>query len=178
VGKGTVVRGLLEASPDLVFSVSYTTREPRPGETEGIQYRFVTEDEFDALVRRDAFLEWAEVFGERYGTPAEEVARERDIGRDVLLEVDVQGAASVRSAAPDAVLVFLEPPSEEELARRLSARGTESGPAMESRLEEARAELAEASWFDHVVLNDRVEQAVEEVLAIIDASPHSEGDLS
>lgn len=173
-----MARRLLEARPDLAFSVSFTTRPPRPGEADGLHYRFVSPDAFDDLVARDALLEWAEVFGERYGTPAEQVERERGRGRDVLLEIDVQGARSIRERVPDAVLIFLEPPSEEELARRLAARGTESGPELEQRLSEARREVAEASWFDHRVLNDDVDGAVDRVLAIIGSSPPqpNEGD--
>lgn len=169
VGKGTVVQRLLRARPDLVFAVSSTTRAPRPGEIEGRHYRFVSPRRFDEMVAGDAFLEWAEVFGAQYGTPAEEVERARREGRDVLLEVDVQGARSVRRRIPDAVLIFLEPPTEEELARRLRARGTEAGAALERRLAEARRELAEAEWFDHRVVNDDVEEAASRVLAIIDA---------
>jgi guanylate kinase len=163
-----VVRRLLEARPDLVFSVSYTTRPPRPGEVEGVHYRFVSDAEFDDMIRRGGFLEWAEVFGHRSGTPADAVNAARDRGRDVLLEVDVQGARRVRERVPDAVMIFLQPPSEEELARRLRSRGTEAGADLELRLAEARREMAEASRFDHVVVNDRVEDAVAEVLGIID----------
>jgi guanylate kinase len=170
VGKGTVVRRLLEARPDLAFSVSLTTRAARPGEVDGRDYRFVSDAEFDRMIETDGFLEWAEVFGERYGTPAELVDAARAAGRDVLLELDVQGARAVRERVPDAILVFLRPPSEEELARRLRARGTEEGPALERRLAEARREMAEASWFDRVVVNDRVEEAVAEVLAIIEGT--------
>jgi guanylate kinase len=163
-----VVRALLRARPELSFSVSHTTREPRPGEVDGIHYRFVSRETFDRMIREERFLEWAEVFGQRYGTPLEAVREALHRGRDVLLEVDVQGAASVRERVPEAVLLFLRPPSEEELARRLRARGTERGPTLERRLAEARRELAEAPRFDHEVVNDRVERAVQEVLAIID----------
>ncbi len=164
-----MVRRLLEARPDLAFSVSLTTRAARPGEVDGRDYRFVADDEFDRMIETDGFLEWAEVFGERYGTPAEPVEAARAAGRDVLLELDVQGARAVRDRVPDAIRVFLRPPSEEELARRLRARGTEEGPVLERRLAEARREMAEASRFDRVVVNDRVEEAVAEVLAIMDA---------
>jgi guanylate kinase len=163
-----VVRLLLRSRPDLVFSVSATTRAPRPGEVDGLHYRFVSDADFDRMIEEGAFLEWAEIFGHRSGTPAAAVEQARDAGRDVLVEVDVQGARSVRERVPDAVLIYLQPPSEEELARRLRARGTEEGPALDRRLAEARRELAEASRFDHVVVNDRVEDAVGEVLAIID----------
>lgn len=168
MGKGTVVRRLLEARPDLVFSVSYTTRAPRPGEVQEVHYRFVSDGEFDEMIKRGAFLEWARVFGHRSGTPAEPVTAARDRGRDVLLEVDVQGARSVRERVSDAVMIFLQPPSEEELARRLRSRGTEVGADLDRRLDEARREMAEASRFDHVVVNDRVEEAVSDVLAIIE----------
>lgn len=170
VGKGTVVRALLEAQPDLRFAVSYTTRDPRPGEVDGVHYRFVDEQTFDAIADAGGFLEWAEIFGHRSGTPAAEVEAARVDGDDVLLEVDVQGARSVRERVPDAVLIFLQPPSEEELERRLRARGTEGGEELELRLTEARREMAAAPEFDHVIVNDTVERAVQEVLAIIKAS--------
>ncbi len=169
VGKGTVVRALLTARADLAFSVSATTRQPRPGEIEGVHYRFVDEDRFQQMMQSREFLEHAEIFGRRYGTPAADVEEARAAGRDVLLEVDVQGARAVRDRVPDAILVFLRPPSEKELRRRLSARGTETEEGLERRLGEARREMAESSWFDHIVLNDRVEDAVGEVLAIIEA---------
>jgi guanylate kinase len=180
VGKGTVVQRVLQARPDLTFSVSYTTRRPRAGEVEGRHYRFVSDAEFSRLVAEGAFLEWADIFGERYGTPAAEVHRAVEEGGNILLELDIQGARSVRDLVAEAILVFLRPPSEEELARRLSARGTESGKALETRMAQAREELAESSWFDHVVVNDRVEEAVAEVLAIIEktAPPRHEGDSS
>jgi guanylate kinase len=151
-----------------VFSVSATTRSPRPGEVEGVHYRFVSVEDFSRMIEEGAFLEWAEMFGHRSGTLAGPVEEARAAGRDVLLELDVQGARSVRERVPDAVMIYLQPPSEEELARRLRARGTEQGPALDRRLAEARRELAEAPRFDHVVVNDRVEDAVGEVLAIID----------
>lgn len=167
VGKGTVVRRVLELMPDLLLSVSCTTRTARPGEIDGRDYRFVTASEFDALVNADAFLEWAEIFGNRYGTLGDDVERTRAAGRDVLLEIDVQGARTVRARVPDAVLIFIEPPSEEELARRLRARGTESGEALLGRLVEARREMEEADRFDHVVVNDKIDEAAAEVAAII-----------
>jgi guanylate kinase len=168
-----VVRALLEARPGLAFSVSCTTRPPRPGEVDGVHYRFVSDVAFDRMADGGEFLEWAEAFGNRYGTPLAGVEAARGTGADVLLEVDVQGARSVRERVPDAVLVFLRPPSEEELARRLRARGTEEGPDLDRRLAEARRELAEVSWFDHVVVNDRIEDATQEVLAIIDGARRS-----
>jgi guanylate kinase len=170
-----VVRLLLRSRPDLVFSVSVTTRAPRPGEVDGLHYRFISDTDFDRMIEEGSFLEWAEIFGHRSGTPAAAVEEARNAGRDVLVEVDVQGARSVRERVPDAVLIYLQPPSEEELARRLRARGTEGGPVLDRRLAEARRELAEASRFDHVVVNDRVEDAVGEVLAIIDGQRKGTG---
>ncbi len=170
VGKGTVVRAVLAARPELHLSVSVTTRAPRPGETEGRHYRFVSDDAFSRLVEQGAFLEWAEVFGERYGTLEGDVEEARAAGRDVLLEIDVQGARAVRDRVPDAVLIFLRPPSEEELARRLRARGTETAATLDRRLLEARRELAEAGWFDREVVNEEISGAAAEVLAIIDGT--------
>ncbi|MBI4259274.1 MAG: guanylate kinase, partial [Actinobacteria bacterium] len=163
VGKGSVVRLLLSRDPRLVFSVSATTRPPRPGEEGGRDYVFLSEEEFLRLVGRGAFLEHAEVFGNRYGTLAGPVDEARRSGRDVVLDVDVQGARAVRERAPDAVLVFLVPPSLEELARRLRVRATEDRAEVARRLARAEAEMAEASRFDHVVVNDDLFRAADEI---------------
>jgi guanylate kinase len=171
VGKGTVVRRLLALRPDLAYSVSCTTREPRLGEVEGRDYRFVTPGQFAQLVEEGAFLEWAEVFGHRYGTLWGPIASLVEEGRDVILELDVQGARRVRDRDPDAVLVFLAPPSTEELARRLRARGTEDGAELERRLAGARWEMDQQGWFDHVVVNDEVDLAGADVASIIDGTP-------
>lgn len=169
VGKGTVVRRLLDLDPSLVFSVSAKTRAPRPSEVDGRDYAFMSEERFDELLATGAFLEWASMFGHRSGTLAGPVERLRDDGVDVLLEIDVQGARQIRRRVPDAVLVFLEPPTSQELARRLRARRTESEEQLAHRLEVARLEMAEAEWFDHRVVNDDVERATAEVAAIIDS---------
>ena len=168
VGKGSVVRELLAANPTLYFSVSAKTRAPRPGEVDGLHYLFMSEDRFDELVRRGAFLEWAEMFGHRSGTPAEPVAEAQASGRDVILEVDVQGARQIRERLPDAVLIFLTPPSREELLRRLRARGTERGEDLNRRLAAVDRELAQSEWFHHVVVNDDVSRAAREVADIIE----------
>jgi guanylate kinase len=171
VGKGTVVRRVLEMHPGILLSVSVTTRPARPGETEGADYRFVTDPEFDRLVAEDSFLEWADIFGHhRSGTPAEPVERARAGGRHVILEIDVQGARQVRERAPRAVLIFLAPPSLEELERRLRSRGTEDEAQLARRLAAAGREIAEADWFDHVVVNEQVESAAAEIARIIDES--------
>ncbi len=175
-----MVRALLEARPDLAFSVSCTTRAPRPGEQDGVHYRFVKPSEFDRLVAEDAFLEWAEVFGERYGTLAASVEEARRAGRDILLEVDVQGARRIRERAPDALMVFLLPPSEDELVRRLIVRGAISLASLEERLSSMRWEMEQDDMFDGVVINDRIDEAVRQVLAIIDGTgatpPPDQGD--
>jgi len=171
VGKGTVVRELLGRDPSLVYSVSAKTRRPRPGEVDGREYRFMSEEEFDRLIGDDAFLEWAEMFGHRSGTlsaPVEEALRE---GKNVILEIDVQGAETIRGRVPDAVLVFITPPSREELVRRLRARGTEDEKDFERRLAAADRETAAADLFDHVVVNDDLERTVGEVAGILQATP-------
>jgi guanylate kinase len=171
VGKGTVVRRLLDGKPDLVYSVSYTTRPPRPGEVEGRDYRFVPPETFARLAEEGAFLEWAEVFGHRYGTLWGPIGERIEQGRDVILELDVQGARRVRQRAPHAVLIFLAPPSEEELARRLRARGTEDEAHLARRLSGARWEMDQSAWFDHVVINDDAGRAAAQLASIIDAAP-------
>jgi guanylate kinase len=153
--------------PHLVHSVSATTRAPRPGERDGVDYRFLTPERFDGSVRAGAFLEWAEVFGNRYGTLTAPVDRAIDAGKDVLLEIDVVGAAQIRARRPQAVLVFLMPPSADELERRLRDRGTEDRAALRRRLREARREMGERTWFDHVLVNDDVERAAGQVADII-----------
>ena len=172
VGKGTIVRRLRERFPDLWESVSYTTRTPRVGERDGVEYFFVTRREFEALRDRGGFLEWFEVFGELKGTPREPVEEQLAAGNDVLLEIDVQGALKVRDQLPGAVLVFVKPPSPEELRRRLVSRGTESAADLDRRLAAASAEAAHAPAFDVVVVNDDLERVVEEVAGILADPPH------
>ena len=147
-----------------------TTRAPRPDERDGIDYRFVSGEEFDRLVAGGELLEWAPVVGHRSGTPARPVEEALAAGRDVVLEIDVQGARQVRERAPDSVLIFLAPPSMEELERRLRSRGTEDEARLALRLATARAEMAQQPWFDHVVVNDRLDQATAQVEAIIQGS--------
>ena len=172
VGKGTLVRRVRGLVPTLGYSVSVTTRPPRPEEADGVDYRFVSADDFRRLVEEGAFLEHAEVFGHRYGTLSGPIGDELERGRDVLLEIDVQGAAQIHERHPDALLVFLAPPSEAELERRLRSRGTEDDRSIRRRLAEARRELGQTGWFDRVVVNDDVGRAAEEVAAIIAATDH------
>lgn len=168
-GKGTVCRELLNCQPDLVFSVSATTRPPRPGEVDGKNYYFVSREEFERMVAAGEMLEWAEVYGNLYGTPRKAVVEWLDQGRDVLLEIDIQGARQVRRQFPRGVFIFLIPPSLAELERRIRERGTETEEAVQRRLASAAAEIAACREYDYVVVNDRVEDAVAKIRAIITA---------
>lgn len=170
VGKGTIVRRLVQRLPRLRVSVSATTRPPRPAERDGVDYRFVSEAEFSRLIAEGELLEWAEVFGHRYGTPAAPVREALARGEDVVLEIDVQGAFQVRERDPSAVLVLIEPPSMTELERRLRERGTEDEARLTERLATAERELAQRDAFDHVVVNDDLERAVDQLVAIIQGS--------
>lgn len=168
VGKSTVVRCVRERLPELVFSVSATTRAPRPGEVDGRDYRFVTREDFDAMIAAGELLEWADIHGglQRSGTPAAPVRDALVAGLPVLVEVDLAGARSVRRAIPEALLVFLAPPSWEELVSRLRSRGTESPEVIERRLETARVELAACDEFDTVIVNDDVTSACEQLVSL------------
>ncbi|MBB3039918.1 guanylate kinase [Hoyosella altamirensis] len=169
VGKSTVVNRLREVVPDLWFSVSATTRDPRPGEVSGRDYYFVSRAEFDRMIEAGELLEWAEVHGglQRSGTPKTPVAEALAAGKPVLLEVDLAGARAVRERLSEATLVFLAPPSWQVLVDRLSGRGTEPPEVVARRLETARGELAAKHEFDHVVVNDDVERAVEELVSLL-----------
>ncbi|MFE9320298.1 guanylate kinase [Nocardia sp. NPDC052278] len=168
VGKSTVVRCVRERLPRLVFSVSATTRAPRPGEVDGRDYRFVSREEFDAMIAAGELLEWADIHGglQRSGTPAKPVRDALAAGLPVLVEVDLEGARSVRKAMSEALLVFLAPPSWEELVSRLTARGTESPEVIARRLETARTELAACDEFDIVIVNDEVTSACEQLVSL------------
>lgn len=168
VGKGTVIGRVLDRVDDAEVSVSATTRGPRPGEVDGQHYHFLTREDFERLVDEDGFLEWAEYAGNLYGTPARTIRQRLDEGRVVFLDIEAQGAAQVRRLDPDALLVFLVPPSREELERRLRARGTESDEVVAERLRVAEWELEQADQFDVVVVNDDVSRAAREVIAAIE----------
>lgn len=166
VGKSTVIKELRKARPDIWISVSATTRKPRPGEIDGVHYFFLSDEEFDAWIAQDRFLEWANFAGYRYGTPVEPVKERIGAGSSALLEIDLQGARQVRAAMPEARMIFLAPPSFEELERRLIGRGTESPEASQARLAAARAELAAQSEFDEVLINSSVEEVLERLVAL------------
>jgi guanylate kinase len=167
VGKGTLIRGLLERIPELELSVSATTRPARPGERAGHDYHFMTPAEFDRHVSRGEFVEHATYSGNRYGTLRSELERRLRSGIPVVLEIEVQGARQVREAMPDSVAVFIAPPSLEALRARLVGRGTDSPGQVDERLRTAQRELASQPEFRYVVVNDRLEQATEQLAAIV-----------
>jgi guanylate kinase len=168
-GKSSIVRYILKDIRRVRFSVSHTTRPRRPSEQDGREYHFVEKEEFERLIARNRFLEWAEVHGHYYGTSKSEIAEKGKTG-DVLLDIDVQGARQVRDRRPDAVFIFIVPPRFSELRRRLRERGEDSPAALRRRLRNARKEVREIGLFDYVVINDRLDRAVLEFEAIILAS--------
>ena len=166
-GKTTLCREL-ERELGLFFSVSATTRPPRPGEIEGRDYRFLSRQEFDKMLEHDQFLEWAQVHGQSYGTPREPIETRLREGRDVLLDLDTQGAIQLKALFPEAVLIFIKPPSVEELRKRLTARGTDSEEVIARRIERAEHEIEQSSHYDHVVENRDLNDARRELKGIID----------
>jgi guanylate kinase len=174
-GKTTLVRLLLEQESSVHLSISYTTRAPRPGEENGREYHFVDNVEFQAMIARHEFLEWAEVHGNFYGTSQKWIADQLASGHDVLLEIDWQGAQQVRKLFPQAIGIFILPPSMEELTRRLTGRGTDSADVIARRLAAAQAEMRHVGEFDYVIINDQLAQALEELRAVVRASRLSFG---
>src|SRR5437879_9545371 len=170
VGKDTVIKRLLELDPNLRYSVSYTTRPPRPGEVDGVNYHFVSRADFESLIREGAFLEHATYDANLYGTPIAQLDDVRASGHDIVLKIDVQGAEQVRQRAPDALRIFLAPPSMDELLRRRTQRHSEDAGEGASRQRIAQDEMALAPHFDHVVVNDDLERSVRKVLEIIRAA--------
>jgi guanylate kinase len=167
VGKGTLIRGLLERVPGLELSVSATTRAPRPGERDGVDYHFLSEEEFDRRVAAGDFVEHASYSGHKYGTLRSELERRMAEAAGVVLEIEVQGARQIRAAMPEAVQVFIAPPSVEALRARLVGRGTDDPEDVEARLATALEELQAEKEFEYVVVNDRLEQATEELAEIV-----------
>lgn len=172
VGKGTLIRALRERVPELDLSVSATTRRPRPGETQGVDYHFLSDAEFDRRVAHGDFVEWAEYSGNRYGTLRSELESRTAAGRPIVLEIEVQGARQVRDAMPEAVQIFIAPPSEDALRARLIGRGTDDPGQVAARLRVAREELAAQREFAHVVCNDRLEDAIDELERVVRSALH------
>ena len=170
VGKGTVRKALFELEGhDLVYSISMTTRLPREGEVDGVDYYFVSKEEFDQRIKEDKFLEYAEFVGNYYGTPKDKVEEQMEQGKEVVLEIEIQGALQVREKAKDAVFVFIAPPTKEALYRRLLRRGTEDPETIQRRMEKAEREFPLAHKYDYIVVNDEVTNAADRILAIIRA---------
>lgn len=169
VGKSTVIAELLKNRPDIHFSVSFTTRAPRVGETDGVNYNFVSREEFERMIADEELLEFAEYVGNYYGTSLKVIRDKLEQGIDVLLDIEVQGAAKVRAKCPEAVLIFIIPPSLEELSRRLHSRNTDSAEVIAHRLEKARIECMESANYDYIVVNDNVMSASGEIQSILTA---------
>lgn len=166
-GKTTIYRKLLEKRNDLTFSVSCTTRKCRAGEKDGVDYYFIDREEFRNRIEKGAFVEWAEVHGEHYGTEKVELERCRSSGKVCILDLDIQGALNIMKLYPEVITIFIEPPSLEELKKRLEARGTESKEDIELRLADAKKELEHKCYFQYIVVNDRIEDAVSRLNEII-----------
>ncbi len=167
VGKGTISRELMKKYSDITYSVSATTRKPRPGEVHGQDYFFINTEEFLDLVAQDALLEWARVYENFYGTPVGFVEGLLNNGQDCILEIDIQGAMQVKGKKPDAVYIFIMPPSKEELIRRITLRGTENQAEIEKRMGQVDHEMAQSSNYDYVVVNDDITTAVKKIRDII-----------
>ena len=169
VGKSTILKGLMEKRGNLYFSVSATTRDPRPGEENGVHYHFLSEDTFRYWIAQEEFLEYAQYVGNFYGTPKRYVDTAMEEGKDVILDIEVQGAAQVSAKRPDVVRIFIAPPSWSELEIRLTQRGTDTPEKVQQRLQRAKEEVESAHVYDYVVINDSLEQAVLELDAIMTA---------
>ena len=169
VGKSTVIAELLGQRNNIHFSVSYTTRQPRVGEQNGVNYNFVSREEFEGMIQRDELLEYAEYVNNYYGTSLKVIQEKLDAGIDVLLDIEVQGAAKVRSRCPDALFIFIIPPSFEELSRRLHRRATDAEEVIQGRLQKAREECKQIPNYDYLVVNDKVSEAAGEIIAILTA---------
>ena len=172
-GKGTVIRELMQGHPNLFYSVSATTRQPRPGEEDGVHYYFLKKEQFEELIASDGMLEYANYCGNYYGTPRAAVEEQCKAGKDVILEIEVQGAMQVREKCPDAVFLFVLPPSAEELARRLTDRRTEDPQTVHNRLVKAKEEMAMAGSYDYIVVNDIVSETAAQIEAILTAEKFS-----
>lgn len=170
VGKSTVISELLSERPGIHFSVSYTTRAPRVGEADGVNYNFVSREQFERMIERNELLEYAQYVGNYYGTSLKVIQDHLDAGTDVLLDIEVQGAAKVRGKCPDAVFIFIIPPSFEELSRRLHGRNTDGEDVISGRLQKAREEYKEIPNYDFLVVNDKVSTAAAEIIAILTAT--------
>lgn len=170
VGKGTILARYMAGRQDICYSVSATTRQPRPGEVDGQQYFFLSREEFEGLIENGQMLEHAQYSGNYYGTPRRFVEEKLGAGVDVVLEIEVQGAAKVKAACPEALLIFVLPPSYAELRSRLTGRGTEDAATVQRRLDAALGEMCQADQYDYVIVNDDLDRAVEDLAAVVKAA--------
>lgn len=168
-GKGTICKELLRRNKDINLSISATTRKPRNGEIDGVNYFFITKEDFEEMIRKEELLEYANVYGNYYGTPKKFVLDKLDEGKDVLLEIDIQGALSVKKIYPDGVFIFILPPSMEELRQRIEKRGTETEESLRTRFNSAYKEIAYVNEYEYAVVNDEVDNAVSKIEFIIKA---------
>ncbi|QIB26263.1 guanylate kinase [Caloranaerobacter azorensis] len=168
-GKGTICRELLRRNKNINLSISATTRKPRNGEVDGINYFFITKEDFEDMIRKEEFLEYANVYGNYYGTPKKFVLDKLDEGKDVLLEIDIQGALSVKKLYPDGIFIFILPPSMEELRHRIEKRGTETEESLKTRLNSAYKEISYVNEYEYAIINDEVDKAVSKIEFIIEA---------
>lgn len=171
-GKSTICKELVKQLPDLILSVSYTTRPKRRGEVDGMDYFFISEEEFQKKLKDNFFIEWAEVYGNKYGTSKEFIAKVISEGKDILLEIDVQGAKNIKKAFKDAVAIFILPPSIQELEKRMKQRNENSDEEMALRLQKAKDEIMQSTFYDYIVINDNLNSAVEKIKSIIIAERH------
>jgi len=167
-GKSTILNEILKAFSDIVYSISYTTRSPRKDEKDGIHYHFISKDTFLEKIRKGEWAEWAEVHGQFYGTLARDLNKAIDTGLDIILDIDVQGARQLKASYPEAVLIFIMPPSMEELRKRLIKRGTDTPEEIERRMINAQKEMSVINEYHHVIINDRFDQAISELKEIIE----------
>lgn len=173
-GKSTICKELIKEMPELVLSISYTTRQKRKGEQNGVDYFFISETEFEDKIKDNFFIEWVEVFGNKYGTSKEFITSAISDGKDVLLEIDVQGAKKIKKIFPEAITIFILPPSIEELRERMKKRNEDTEQEMEIRLKKARDEIMHSTFYDYIVINDDIKNAVDRIKSIIIAERHKQ----
>ena len=168
-GKSTIIDGLRKKIPDLVYSVSHTSRKPRGEERDGVDYYFVEREDFERLIREGDFLEWAEVYGDYYGTSFSSLKGQMDLGLNVIMDVDIQGAKNIKASFDESILIYILPPSLEMLENRLKGRGSDSEKAIKNRTEKAFKELRNCVWFDYIIFNDDLDRAVNEAASIVNS---------
>lgn len=173
-GKTTICKEIIKRVPDIILSVSYTTRAKRKGEVEGIDYFFISDNDFDKKIKSNFFIEWADVYGKKYGTSADFIKKALSGGKDILLEIDIQGARNIKKIYPNSIAIFILPPSIQELEKRMTKRNENSKEDMMLRLTKARDEIMKSTFYDYIVINDNLNSAVEKIMSIIIAERHKQ----